>query len=130
MLAANQRILVVEENPEQRDVMLAVLEHLGHACFGASTSDEAMTLMDSIAPTVVLVEIKPFEEQVALGLGRRLRQAGGASPLLVAVLAWAATDDEERTSPVGFDTYVVRPLTIGTLRTLMRDVEKYRTEVN
>jgi CheY-like chemotaxis protein len=121
LTTANQRVLIVEKDPAQLDMMITVLEHLGHVCYGASSPADAIASVDTLRPMVVLVDLDPFEEDAAVSLGLRLRLVAGSNVFVVAVLAWAAPDDDERTLRIGFDAHAIRPLTTETLRALMRD---------
>lgn len=104
------RILVVEDNAENRQYMTYVLTNLGHvveeACDGATGlaaglgSDYDLILLDLQMPLLDGFEVL-----------RQLREARAdlKSPI-VAVTAFAMTGDRERATAAGFDDYLTKPL--------------------
>jgi two-component system, OmpR family, aerobic respiration control sensor histidine kinase ArcB len=52
-----ETVLVVEDDPDVRDVMVAVVENEGHTAVPAESSDEALRLLRSgLQPCLILVD--------------------------------------------------------------------------
>lgn len=106
------RIIVVEDNHELRDILVAGLRHFGHRPLGVGDGralDEA--LADSPADIVVLDLGLPGEDGIAIA--RRLRQ--DCSCGIVMVTARGRLDERVAGRETGADLYFVKPVDIREL---------------
>jgi len=104
------RILVIDDNPANLDLMLYLLRAFGHDAVGASdglagyeaaTSGEyALILTDILMPGIDGYEI-----------ARRMKgDVRFVTTPLVAVTALAMAGDRERIDAAGFDGYITKPI--------------------
>ena len=114
---AGVRVLVVDDDPDARESIGAVLEHAGAAVTTASSVREALAAVARSAPGVVLSDIAmPCEDGFALvrELRRRHGGVGGCLPV-IALTGYASPADEARVLTAGYDVYLTKPVEPATL---------------
>ncbi|HEU4406291.1 MAG TPA: response regulator [Polyangiaceae bacterium] len=109
---AGLRLLVVEDEEDARDLMVALLGSRGAQVEAASGAAEAFELLQELRPDVLVSDIAmPGED--GYSLLRRVRElapeAGGATPAL-AVSAFVRPEDRARAMQAGFGLYVTKPV--------------------
>jgi len=108
------RILVVEDNPLNLQLVRDILEYRGHQVDSATTVDEARDRLRSVTPHLVVLDIL-----LPGGGGETLLQEIRANPDLahlpvIAVTALAMEGDQEHLLEAGFDGYVSKPIDTRT----------------
>lgn len=112
------RILVVEDEPDARDLLTTVLSGRGANVSAASDARQALAMFDSCSPDVVVSDIEmPGED--GCSLIRRLRDRA-ADVRAMAVSGFAAPKDAERALDAGFDVHVSKPIEPRELVTRIR----------
>ena len=113
------RVLVVEDHPVNREVLMLQLKLLGIA---ADTAENGVDALEAWAPgryAAVLADIH-MPHMDGHELARRLRAAeadrGAARTPIVAVTANAIKGEEERCLASGMDAYLLKPVSIERLR--------------
>jgi signal transduction histidine kinase/DNA-binding response OmpR family regulator len=113
------RVLVVEDHPVNRQVLMLQLELLG---IGADTAENGVDALEAWARgryAAVLADIH-MPHMDGHELARRLRAAeadrGAVRTPIVAVTANAMKGEEERCLASGMDAYLVKPVSIERLR--------------
>jgi CheY-like chemotaxis protein len=104
------RILVVEDNAMNRQLLRDILGHRGHEVLEAANVGEARAHLSEARPDVVVLDV-----QIPGGGGEALvREIRGdpslASLPVVAVTAFAMAGDRERLLAAGFDGYISKPI--------------------
>jgi two-component system cell cycle response regulator len=104
------RILVVDDNPANLDLMLYLLRAFGHEAEGAADGLAGFAAARGGGFTLVLTDIlMPGID--GYELVRRLKNdARLASTPVVAVTALAMRGDRERITAAGFDGYIAKPI--------------------
>jgi CheY-like chemotaxis protein/anti-sigma regulatory factor (Ser/Thr protein kinase) len=105
------RIVVVDDQPDERRLVATILEHRGAQVATAESADAAIRSVEEWAPDVVVSDIAmPGEDGYVLV--RRLRDLGGAARDLpvVALTAHARAEDRERAMAAGFQAYLPKPV--------------------
>jgi signal transduction histidine kinase/CheY-like chemotaxis protein len=107
-----RRVLVVDDEPESRDLLAHVLEHAGATVATASSAGEAWAVLQSDAPDVLVSDIEmPGEDGYTL-----IRRARGLSTvqmrgmIAVAVTAHARPKDRVRALQAGYQWHLPKPL--------------------
>jgi len=115
-------ILIVEDNEANRLLASAVLEREGYRVEMAGSSQEALELLDSQAPDLILMDVQ-LPGMDGLSLTRRLKgdQKTAAIPI-VALTALAMMGDRERTLEAGCSGYISKPI---NTRTFAAEVSKF-----
>jgi PAS domain S-box-containing protein len=113
-------VLLVEDNPVNRQIGVAVLEALGVAVHTADDGAAALTECTARAPALVLMDLQ-MPVMDGLEATRRLRalQSDGRLPNfpIVALTAHALDSDREQALACGIDAYLTKPILLATLRT-------------
>jgi CheY-like chemotaxis protein/HPt (histidine-containing phosphotransfer) domain-containing protein len=113
------RVLVVEDHPVNREVLVLQLKLLGIAADSAENGVDALAAWARGRYAAVLADIH-MPHMDGHELARRLRTAeadrGAARTPIVAVTANAIKGEEERCLASGMDAYLVKPVSIEQLR--------------
>jgi two-component system, NtrC family, sensor kinase len=113
------RVLVVEDHPVNREVLLLQLKVLGIAADSAENGGDALAAWARGHYAAVLADIH-MPHMDGHELARRLRAAeadrGAVRTPIVAVTANAMKGEEERCLASGMDAYLVKPVSIEQLR--------------
>jgi PAS domain S-box-containing protein len=111
----HRRILVVDDSHDIASSTAELLEILGHETFIAHDGEEAVALVNSVKPSVVLLDIglpKRSGHEVAKWIRA---QPGGSDLLLIALSGWGQKEDLRKSREAGFDMHLVKPVELDTL---------------
>ncbi len=117
--APRRRILVVEDNPDAREILVVMLKRDGHEVRAAADGPAALAEAARFAPDVVLLDIG-LPGMDGYDVARELRampQTEGA--LLIAVTGYGHEDDRERSQAAGIDHHLIKPVDRATLAELL-----------
>jgi CheY-like chemotaxis protein/HPt (histidine-containing phosphotransfer) domain-containing protein len=113
------RILVVEDNPANQQVALAVLEKFGCRADAVANGKEAVEILRQVPYDLVLMdcqmpEMNGYEASAMI----RDSNSGVCHPdvPIVALTAHAMTGDRERCLAAGMNDYIAKPIEPATLR--------------
>jgi CheY-like chemotaxis protein len=104
------RILVIEDNQANLDLMLYLLRAFGHDVIVARDGHAGLATAATAGPDLIVCDIQ-LPGADGYQIARRLR-ADAARPHvpLVAVTALAMVGDQERILAAGFDGYIAKPI--------------------
>jgi CheY-like chemotaxis protein len=108
-------ILVIEDNPDGREMLRVMLEVDGHEVRVAEDGPGGIELALAAKPDVALIDIG-LPGLDGYEVGRRLRGKLGRSIRLIAVSGYGQADDRKKSSDAGFDAHLVKPVTPEQLR--------------
>jgi signal transduction histidine kinase/ActR/RegA family two-component response regulator len=118
-LASAQSVLVVEDNDEGREMLVAVLALHGFRVSSASTGSEALQRSQVERPGVAIIDIG-LPDMTGYDLARRL---GGNETTrhtkLIALTGYGQLDDRERAMQAGFAFHLTKPYAIEKLLELV-----------
>lgn len=115
-------ILVVEDNEANRLLAGAVLEREGFRVEMAGNSQEALELLESRAPDLILMDVQlPGIDGLALTRQLKGDHRTAAIPV-IALTALAMLGDKERTLEAGCSGYISKPI---NTRTFGAEVRKF-----
>jgi two-component system, sensor histidine kinase len=103
-----RRVLVIEDDPDTRESLKALLELEGHHVSVARDGAEGFEIARRTHPDVALVNIA-MPGVNGYEVARRLRTAG-ESIYLVAVTGYGRPEDRTRAREAGFDVYLLKPV--------------------
>ena len=109
---ANVRVLIVDDEPDGRDLIMAALSECGADVVGAGSAAEALARLSRDHFDVLVSDIgMPGEDGYALIAKLRARpaEAQGRMPA-VALTAFARGEDRTRALAAGFDVHVAKPV--------------------
>lgn len=114
MYAMSAKILLVEDNEQNRYLTTFILEKAGHAVIHASTGREALSLAGRERPDLVLMDIH-MPEMDGYEAAQRLRVMPGFKQVpIVAVTSYAMAVDREKAMKLGFVGYIEKPISTET----------------
>jgi CheY-like chemotaxis protein len=106
---AGLSILLVEDDPDTRELMVLALVQAGASVRATSDADDGLELFKAAAPAVVLADIAmPGHDGMWLLRQVRSMSEGAAVPF-VAFTARAMKGDRERVLTAGFAAHIVKP---------------------
>lgn len=112
-------ILIVDDNPANLELLLVILARDGYALRTATDAVEALALLESMTPGLILLDLQ-LPGMDGLELTRRLKsQPATATIPIVAVTAYAMKGDEEKARQAGCDAYLTKPIDKRILRDLV-----------
>ena len=116
-------VLVLDDEPEARDLVTAVLVKAGARVRTAGSADEAIALLREQRPNVVISDIGlPSEDGYAFI--RRVREIAPGLPA-AALTAYASIDDHRRALEAGFQAHVTKPIEPVDLTLLVASLARH-----
>jgi len=113
------RVLAVDDNSDIRESLSVVIDLLGHDVMTALDGVTALAAGREFAPDLVLLDVG-LPGMSGYEVAPLIRaEAWGRRSLLVAVTGWAREADQERAERSGFDAYLIKPVDMHVLRTLI-----------
>ena len=108
-------VLAVDDEPDSLEVLVEALSMHDASVHGAASGPEALRLLETLHPTLVITDLS-MPEMDGYQLLHRIRHLDGSKETpVVALTAHAMAGDRERILAAGFDGYVSKPLRIATL---------------
>jgi signal transduction histidine kinase/CheY-like chemotaxis protein len=106
------RVLVVDDDPDARELIGTILERYGAAVALAASAEEGMQALTNGAPHVIITDIEMPQED-GYAFIRRVRalppDAGGKLPA-AALTAYASVADRMKVLAAGFNMHVAKPV--------------------
>ena len=120
------RILVVDDNHDSALSLAMMLSIMGHETRTAHDGETAVSTAESFLPDVVLLDIGlPLLN--GYEVAQRIReQSWGASMFLIAVTGWGQEEDRQRSSEVGLNVHMVKPVEPSVLEKLLAELPQDR----
>jgi CheY-like chemotaxis protein len=113
------RILVVDDNHDSALSLAMLLSIMGHETRTAHDGESAVATAESFLPEVVLLDIG-LPKLNGYEVAQRIReQPWGASMFLIAVTGWGQDEDRQRSSEVGLNVHMVKPVEPAALEQLL-----------
>ena len=108
--STDQRVLLVEDNEDNRTIYSTVLRYLGYQVIEAVDGLEAVALARSERPALILMDIS-IPGMDGWEATRVLREDPSTHDIpIVALTAHALADDRKRAMEVGFNSYLAKPI--------------------
>lgn len=116
-----KRILVVEDNPLNMELVCELLEAHGYEVWQATAAAEALERLKAGRPDLILMDIQ-LPGLDGLALTRRLKQDPGTRDIrVVALTAHVMKGDRERILEAGCCGYIPKPIDINQLTAKVAD---------
>src|SRR4051812_14192920 len=114
------RILLVEDNDINRELLRAMIETAGYEVEEAANGLEALAVLERSVPDLILTDIQMPMMSGSAFLQEVRRQPHLAKLKVLAVSAFAMRGDRERALAEGFDGYLTKPVQKTELREQIR----------
>jgi PAS domain S-box-containing protein len=114
------RLLVVEDNIVNQEVIMGMLEHLGYRADVVSDAPSALRLVGETAYALVLTDCQ-LPEMDGYELSRLIRRGAALNPQvpIIAVTAHSLAGDREKCLAAGMDDYLSKPIRPEALDALL-----------
>ncbi len=111
------RLLLVEDNPVNQNLMLRMLQSLGYAPDVAANGREAVTAISHTHYDLVLMDVQ-MPEMDGVEATRLIRRdlPAARQPRIVALTANAVAAERERCLQAGMDDFLSKPISLNDLR--------------
>jgi CheY-like chemotaxis protein len=115
----NRRVLVIDDNADAADTLVAILSLLGHDAVAAHNGAEGLRAAEKQHPDVIFLDIgmpgmNGFEVAVAM---RKI--SGLESVRIVALTAWRDEETRARAKAAGFDLHLTKPTSIEVIEEII-----------
>ena len=116
------RILVVDDNHDSALSQAMMLSIMGHETRTAHDGESAVAAAESFLPDVVLLDIG-LPKLNGYEVAQRIREKPwGASMFLIAVTGWGQEEDRQRSTEVGLNVHMVKPVEPAALEKLLAEL--------
>jgi signal transduction histidine kinase/ActR/RegA family two-component response regulator len=110
-----RRVLVVEDNRDGLETLVALLDMLGYEVAGAADGREALDVARRFRPQIVLLDLG-LPVMDGFEVARALRADPSLKDVFIAALTgWGAEGDRRRTAQAGFDAHLTKPVELAAL---------------
>jgi signal transduction histidine kinase/ActR/RegA family two-component response regulator len=117
---APQRIVVIEDNTDARDMLKTALELAGHLVWDAEDGPRGIEEVRIRKPDAVVIDIG-LPTLDGYEVGRRLRELpGGRALRLIALTGYGQAVDRRRSADAGFDAHLLKPIDLAHLQRVIR----------
>jgi len=109
---AGIHVLIIDDDPEARDLLRTVLRYCGALVSVASGAGEGLDALQRVLPDIVVCDIAmPTHDGYwfVSSLRERTPEAGGNLPV-IAITAHGVTHGPDRTLPAGFQAHLRKPV--------------------
>jgi signal transduction histidine kinase/ActR/RegA family two-component response regulator len=114
-----RRVLVVDDNADNAELLRILLEHQGHEAYMAHDGVEGLAAAERLRPDVVLMDLG-LPRINGFDACRRIReQPWGKRMLVIAITGWGQDVDRQMSHEAGFDHHLVKPVDADAIRVLM-----------
>ncbi len=115
-----KKILIVEDNDQNRQLVSKILTYHGYEVAEAHNGEEGVRLAKELLPELLLLDIQmPVMDGFAVI--KELRNHEAARYLkIIALTSFAMQSDRERIFKAGFDDYIVKPIDTRQFADLIR----------
>jgi CheY-like chemotaxis protein len=115
-----ERILIVDDKPENLKLASLLLRISGYEIATAANAKETLSLVQSFRPRLILMDIQ-LPDMDGLALTKRIKgDPANAGILILAVTAYAMKGDMEKALAAGCDGYQTKPIDTEGLPILIR----------
>ncbi|KLU36749.1 hypothetical protein AB595_12270 [Massilia sp. WF1] len=109
------RVLVVDDNADAADSLVALLEALGHAARVAHDGVDGLQAVREFLPDLVFLDIG-LPGMSGYEVAREIRRTRALpQPVLIALTGWGAQSDQEQSQEAGFDQHLTKPVSLEAL---------------
>ena len=121
-MMAGTRVLVLEDDPANRDTLCALLAQMGHAAVPVASGEDALRRLESDAGFDVIVSDVVMPGMGGIDFARRARKARPGVPIVL------VTGDAEAIESVIADGAIalLKPYSIETLRRVLAEALEAR----
>lgn len=107
-------VVIIDDMPDNSALAQAALEFKGATVYTASNGPDGLALLDTLQPTVILLDIR-MPKMDGWQVYERIRQNTALDPVpVIAITAYAMHKDRDDVLKAGFDGYITKPFDMFT----------------
>ena len=112
LLLTNLRIIAVDDEPDMRELMMAILQQSGADVLVAASAAEALLLLDQYKPDIIISDIgmPVIDGYMFMRQVRKRSLALGGEVKAIALTAYAAESDRFQALAAGFQKHISKPI--------------------
>jgi PAS domain S-box-containing protein len=120
------RVLVVDDNADAADCLVALLGLLGHSTRVAHDGPQGYLQAQEFRPDVAFLDIG-LPGMSGHELGRAIRRTPALeNTVLIALTGWGAADDMAQSQEAGFDQHLTKPVSFDALKQALLAADRVR----
>lgn len=119
------RVLLAEDNELNRDVILAMIKHLGYSADIALNGIEVLRALNHKRYDLILMNVG-MPEMDGIEATRRIRRLFRNGPKIIAITAYVHPDIKQKCLEAGMDDFIIKPLRIEELGAVLRNYPRSR----
>jgi len=124
----NLRVLLVEDNYDNYEMVRFLLERAGYTVIGARTGREAVTAAKEHKPDVILMDLS-LPEMDGWEAAREIKNDPEITNIpLIALTAHTLPGDRKKALESGFDDYISKPINVPAFYDIVKDVLNEKSE--
>jgi PAS domain S-box-containing protein len=109
------RVLVVDDNLDAADSLVALLEVLGHTTTVAHDGVQALQVARGFVPDLVILDIG-LPGMSGYDVAREIRRSAELRKVvLIALTGWGSESDQRQSQEAGFDQHLTKPVSLEAL---------------
>ena len=119
-----QRVLVVDDNQDVRELIVHILNTDGFHVYAAVDGENALAILNSNPVDLVLLDVMmpgmsglDVLKEIRTGSNKKIREV----PVMM-ITAMSSTDDVDQALAIGANSYVVKPFRGTTIREKVRKI--------
>ena len=118
----SKRILIVEDQEDNRRIIRDMLIHAGFEIEEAATGEDAIARVKAQAPDLILMDVQ-LPGLDGYSTTRQIRTDPGMRQVpVIAVTSFAMAGDDRRAREAGCDNYIAKPYSPRALLQLVKDL--------
>ena len=117
---AERTVLYVEDDPDYREAVRAILESGGYRVVEAATAEDGLRLFREERPDIALVDMMMEEVDAGVNLVKELRASGEDTPVFLLTSLGDALAMTQDWTDLGLAGVLQKPIRAATLLALLR----------
>jgi CheY-like chemotaxis protein len=118
-----RRVVIVEDNPDLRELLRMKLRRLGHDVDAASDGHDGLAMLLEQKPDVAFVDIG-LPGIDGYEIAQKVRESLGERVLLVALSGFGQPDDKRKALEAGFDQHLTKPAEIADIERVLESAPR------
>jgi signal transduction histidine kinase len=114
VVAGGCDVLIVEDNPDSREVLQLILRRSGHRVEAVGDGLAGVERALAKRPDVMVVDIG-LPGLDGFGVARRVREVHGGAVYLIALTGYGQPEDRRRALDAGFDVHLTKPIDVDAI---------------
>jgi CheY-like chemotaxis protein len=116
------KILIVEDNPNCRQILTLYLQQLGHLVIEAEDGTQAIAFAHAERPDLILMDLG-LPGKTGIETAAILHRNSKTSHIpIIALTGWASDQRKQQALSVGIKVYLVKPASFETLKKTIEDL--------